>query len=155
MMSEERKTACRGVRGATTIEENTSESILKGTRELLALMIRSNGIEPDDVASAWFTTTPDLNADYPALAARQLNWMNVALMCGHEMNVGRALTKCVRILIHWNTEKTSDEIVHVYMKGATHLRPDKDELPKVDWNELNSWIESQINNDAKTYRENK
>ncbi|MDO5580267.1 MAG: chorismate mutase [Planctomycetia bacterium] len=154
-MSEQKIKVCRGVRGATTVEDNTSESILQGTRELLALMIRSNGINPEDVASAWFTTTPDLNADYPALAARQLNWMNVALMCGHEMNVARALTKCIRILIHWNTEKAAEEVVHVYIKGATHLRPDKEALPKVDWEELNSWIENQINNDAKTYRENK
>ncbi len=136
---------CRGVRGATTAEDNTSGAILRATRELLALLIRVNGIEPDDVASVWFTTTPDLNAEFPALAARQLNWMNVALMCGHEMNVPGAPARCVRVLIHWNTRKNADEIEHVYIRGAEKLRPDKKSLPPVDWDELDRWIQANIN----------
>lgn len=135
---------CRGIRGATTVEENSAEAILKGTRELLALMIRANGIEPDDVASAVFTTTPDLKAEFPALAARQLNWMNVALMCGHEMNVPGALPMCVRILVLWNTPKSAGEIVHVYIRGAEKLRPDKASLPPVDWEELDRWITTTL-----------
>lgn len=134
----------RGIRGATTVEENTSEALLRGTRELLALMIRANGIEADDVASAVFTTTHDLDAVFPALAARQLGWTNVALMCGNEMKVPGSLQKCVRIMIHWNTEKTSDEVVHVYIKGAKQLRPDISELPPVDKEELDRWIEEHI-----------
>lgn len=135
----------RGIRGATTVEENTKDAILQGTRELLALMIRANGIVTDDVASAVFTTTRDLDAVFPALAARQLGWTNAALMCGNEMSVPGSLQKCVRILIHWNTEKTSEEVVHVYIRGAKSLRPDISELPPVDWAELDRWIEEHIN----------
>src|SRR5512147_2601887 len=103
---------CRGVRGATTVELNTSEAILRGTLELLALMIRQNGIRQEDVASVIFTTSPDLNAEFPALAARQLGWLNVALMCFHELDVPGALPRCIRVLLHWNTEKPAEEIIH-------------------------------------------
>lgn len=143
---------CRGVRGATTADDNTSESILKATRELLALMIRQNGILPEDVASAIFTTTPDLDAEFPALAARQLNWLHVALMCTHELGVPGSLEKCVRILIHWNTDKPADEIRHVYVKKASNLRPDLSEVPPVDWEELENWISQHLNEDAKPTR---
>ncbi len=143
---------CRGVRGATTADANTSQDILKATRELLALLIRRNGIEAEDVASAIFTTTPDLDAEFPALAARQLNWLNVALMCGHELGVPGSLEKCVRVLIHWNTDKTADEIQHVYIKGAVNLRPDLSKIPPVDWDELEKWIAEHLNQDAKSHR---
>jgi chorismate mutase len=116
---------CRGVRGATTVEHNTREAILRGTRELLTQMIEANGIHPDDVASAIFTTTPDLTAEYPALAARQLGWHDVALLCTHEMAVPHGLKHCIRVLMHWNTEKLASEIQHVYIKGAVNLRPDR------------------------------
>src|SRR6185437_4255623 len=95
---------CRGVRGATTVENNTREEVLKSTRQLLALMIRQNGIEARDVASAIFTATTDLNAEFPALAARQLGWLEVPLMCMTEINVPGGLAQCVRILLHWNTD---------------------------------------------------
>ena len=143
---------CRGVRGATTADANTSEAILKATRELLALMIRLNGILPEDVASAIFSTTPDLDAEFPALAARQLNWMHVALMCNHELDVPGSLQKCIRILIHWNTDKSADEIQHVYVKNAANLRPDLSEIPPVDWQELENWISQHINKDARPTR---
>lgn len=135
---------CRGVRGATTADANTSEEILKATRQLLALMIRQNGIEPEDVASAIFTTTPDLNAEFPALAARQLGWLDTALSCHHELDVPGSLRRCIRILLHWNTPKRADEIVHVYIKGAAHLRPDLSKLPPVDWEDLEAWIEAHL-----------
>jgi chorismate mutase len=135
---------CRGVRGATTVESNTREDILLGTRQLLALMVRQNGIEPADVASVIFTTSPDVNAEFPALAARQLGWLHTALMCFHELDVPKSLPRCVRILIHWNTEKSADEIVHVYIKEAERLRPDLSKLPPVDWDELERWIEGQL-----------
>ena len=143
---------CRGVRGATTADANNSDDILKATRELLALMIRRNGIEDEDVASAIFTTTPDLDAEFPALAARQLSWGNVALMCSHELGVPGSLQKCVRILIHWNTDKPADDIQHVYIKDAVQLRPDLSEVPPVDQDELEEWISQHINQDAKTHR---
>ncbi len=116
---------CRGIRGATTVDANTSEAILDATRELLLMMIEQNGIDPADVGSAIFTTTPDLTADFPALAARELGWHDVALICGHEMSVPGALQGCIRILIHWNTPKSQADIQHVYMKGARNLRPDR------------------------------
>ncbi len=115
---------CRGVRGATVIEENTREAILAGTRELLQRMIDANGIDSDDVASAIFTTTRDLNAEFPAVAARQLGWCNQALLCGHEMAIPGALDSVVRILVHWNTTKSAEEIRHIYLNGAETLRPD-------------------------------
>jgi chorismate mutase len=115
----------RGVRGATTAETNTREAILAATRELLCLMVEANHIEPDDVASAILTTTIDLNADYPALAARALGWHDVALLCMHEMNVPHGLKQCIRILLHWNTEVAAQDVKHVYLKGAINLRPDR------------------------------
>ena len=88
---------CRGVRGATTADSNTSEDILQAARQLLALMIRQNDIEPEDVASAIFTVTRDLDAEFPALAARQLGWMNTALLCCYEVSVPESLARCVRL----------------------------------------------------------
>jgi len=116
---------CRGVRGATTVEEDTREEILLATHELLSQMIEANNIQADDIASAVFTTTPDLTAEYPALAARQLGWHNVALLCTHEMSVSHGLKRCIRILLHWNTYKSASEIRHIYTKGAVTLRPDR------------------------------
>ncbi len=87
-------------------------------------MIEANGFDIDDVASAFFTTTADLDTEFPALAAREMGWTDVALLCGHEMNVPGALPMCLRTLIHINTDKTAREIRHVYLRGATVLRPD-------------------------------
>lgn len=115
--------ACRGIRGATTVEQNTSEDILEGTAELLTALARLNDLAPDDVASAFFTTTIDLDAAFPALAARDLGWTEVPLMCAHEMAVGGALAKVVRILLHVNTDRSPQEIRHVYLRGARTLRP--------------------------------
>jgi len=143
---------CRGVRGATTAEANTAEEILKATRQLLALMIRQNGIRPEDVSSAIFSTTADLDAEFPALAARQLGWFDVALMCVHELDVPGSLRRCIRILLHWNTDTPSDEIVHVYIKEAAHLRPDRSNLPPVDWKELEEWIAEHLDETARPIR---
>lgn len=135
---------CRGVRGATTVESNSREEILKSTRQLLALMVRQNGIDHRDVASAIFSTTVDLNAEFPALAARQLGWLDVALMCTHELDVPGSLARCIRILVHWNTTKSASELEHVYVRGAAALRPDLCRLPPVDWDELENWIEQEL-----------
>jgi chorismate mutase len=115
---------CRGIRGATTVESNSPDAILEATTELLVEMMRANDLRVDDVASAFFTTTLDLNAEFPAVAARQLGWQDVALLCGHEMDVPGSLPMCLRILLHANTEKGPQDIVHVYLRGATVLRPD-------------------------------
>jgi chorismate mutase len=143
---------CRGVRGATTVENNRPEEILKATREVLALMIRQNGIEPEDICSAIFSTTADLDAEFPALAARQLGWFDAALMCVHELDVPGSLRRCIRVLLHWNTDKPVDEIVHVYIKEAAHLRPDRSKLPPVDWKELDDWIAQHSNEAARPIR---
>lgn len=131
---------CRGVRGATTVESNSRDEILTATRQLVALMIRLNEIEPEDVGSAIFSATRDLNAEFPALAARQLGWLDVPLLCTHEMDVPGSLPLCIRVLVNWNTDKPQDEITHVYIKEAVKLRPDLSKLPSVDFQELESWI---------------
>ena len=135
---------CRGVRGATTVEQNEREEILTATRQLLALLIRCNKIEAADIASAIFTTTPDIDAEFPALAARQLGWLDVPLLCSHEMTVPGSLPLCIRVLIHWNTTKPQAEVEHVYVRGAKRLRPDLSKLPAVDWDELEEWIDRQM-----------
>jgi chorismate mutase len=116
---------CRGIRGAVTVEANTPEAIVEATLELLAEMVRGNGLRVGDVASAFFTTTRDLNAEFPAVAARKMGWNDVALLCSHEIDVPGSLAMCLRILLHVNTEKGADELVHVYMGGAEALRPDR------------------------------
>jgi len=126
-----RRPVCRGVRGATTVEGTSREEILAATAELLQRMVQENGIEPEDVASAMFTTTPDLTAEYPALAARLMGWRDVALLCGHEMAVPGGLDRCVRILLHWNTTLLASGIEHVYIHGAANLRPDRGELEEL------------------------
>jgi chorismate mutase len=116
---------CRGIRGATTVTENTADAILSATREMLIAIMEANALKQEDVASVYFTTTPDLNADYPALAARQLGWHDIALMCGHEMNVPHGLKMCIRVMIHWNTTLQNNEIQHIYLRDAVNLRPDR------------------------------
>ena len=137
-------TVCRGVRGATTAAADDRESILKATRELLALMIRVNDIDAADVASVLFTTSPDLTAEYPALGARQLGWLDVPLLCGHEMAVPGSLERAVRVMLHWNTATAQADIHHVYLNEAAKLRPDKLDLPPVDMDELRGWIDGQV-----------
>ena len=113
---------CWGIRGATTAEDNSRDSILSATKELLQGVIAENNLDKSQVAAAWFTTTGDLNAEYPALAARQLGWMNVALLCAHEMLVPNGLPRCIRVLILVNTDKSPDELRYVYLKDAQGLR---------------------------------
>ena len=138
-------TVCRGVRGATTVEVDEREAVLRATRELLALLIHVNDIHKEDVASAIFTTTPDLNSAFPATAARQLGWLDVPLMCSHEIDVPGSVPLCIRVLLHWNTDKRQQSIQHVYLKEAQRLRPDKTiVLSSVDLDELNRWIEEQL-----------
>ena len=115
---------CRGIRGAITARENTKESILEATTELLQHLIKANDIKAEDIASATFTTTVDLNAEFPAVAARKLGWVDTALLCGHEMDVPGSLKKVIRVMALVNTEKSAKDIRHVYMKEARQLRPD-------------------------------
>lgn len=117
-------TTCRGIRGATTASSNTAEDILEATQELMQALIALNDLQTDDVASVIFTTTPDLNATFPAIAAREIGWSEVPLMCSHEMDVPASLQKAVRVLVHVNTTKSPSEIRHVYLKNARQLRPE-------------------------------
>lgn len=119
---------CRGVRGAITVEENTAEAILSATKELLEEMVSANEIEVEEIASIIFTVTPDLDAEFPALATRELDWLDTPLLCGQEMAVPGSLKKCIRVLMHWNTVKRPPEIRHIYLREAVSLRPDKASL---------------------------
>jgi chorismate mutase len=114
----------RGVRGATTVSKNTKEEILEATRELLTVMVDVNNIAVEDVASAWLTTTPDVYAEFPAVAARLMGWTQVPLMQSHEMSVPGMLPMCIRVLLHLNTDKGQHDIHHVYLREASRLRPD-------------------------------
>ena len=114
---------CQGIRGAITVEENTRPALLEATRELLQEVTRLNGLRVEDIACAIFSTTPDLNAEFPAVAAREMGWDRVALLDSHEMDVPGALPRCLRVLILVNTERGPNEMVHVYLRGAANLRP--------------------------------
>ncbi len=142
---QEARWMCRGVRGATTVEANDRDLILAATRQLLALVMRRNDVILRDVASITFTLTKDLDAEFPALAARQLGWLDVPLLCSYELAVPGSLPRCIRVLIHWNTDRSQDQIEHVYIKGAKALRPDLSKLPPVDFEELERWIQQQMN----------
>ena len=117
----------RGVRGAITVDRDDKDEILAATKELLGGLVDANGIDVDDVASVFFSMTPDLHAVFPAVAARQINWQMVPLFCTQELEIEGALPLCVRVLIHWNTLKTPQAIKHLYLRGAKKLRPDLQE----------------------------
>ncbi len=115
----------RGVKGATTTEGDSADDILNATEQLLGALINEHGSDQDDVAAVQFTTSPDLVAEFPAVAARErFGWTEAPLMCGHEMARPDALERCIRILILWNTDKAQDEIKHAYLNDAAKLRPD-------------------------------
>ena len=112
----------RAKRGATTSPSNSSEEILAATTEMLDLITKENSLKVDDIISAFFTTTQDLNAEFPPVAARKMGWVNVALMCSHEMKVPGALQKCIRVMVHVNTDKNPTDIVNIYLRDADNLR---------------------------------
>lgn len=114
----------RGVRGATTVARNDAQAIYAATLELLNTVVKLNGVRPEDVGYIWFTVTDDLNAAFPADAARAgLGWIDVPLICGREIPVPDALARCIRVLIAWNTAKTQADVRHVFLHGARVLRP--------------------------------
>ncbi len=114
----------RGIRGATTVEDDSREAILAATRELLSAIVAANQIAPDDIASALFTATPDLSAEFPARAARELGWTHVPLLGATEMAVRGGPLRCIRVLVHVNTSTPPAAIKHIYLRGARSLRPD-------------------------------
>lgn len=122
--------AVRGIRGATTASVDSAVEIVDATRELLAALIEANDIVAEDVAGAWFTTTVDLRTEFPAVAARQLGWVEVPLICGHEMDVPaanpRSIARCIRAMILVNTDKPQSAIRHVYLRGAQVIKAELD-----------------------------
>ena len=115
----------QGVRGATTVERNDAAQIAERTRELLRLLVEANGIRSDEVASVIFTVTSDLDAAFPTVAARVIpGWQEVALICSREIPVPGSLGRCIRVLIHWNTERRQGDVRHVFLRGARGLRPE-------------------------------
>lgn len=115
---------CRGIRGAISVAENTPDAILTATRTLLARIVTANALAIEDVASVVFTATPDLDAVYPARAAREMGWVHTPLLCVQEMRVTGSMRRCVRVLLHWNTDRAPEQVRHVYLGGARALRPD-------------------------------
>jgi chorismate mutase len=118
------QTVVRGIRGATTAAADTSEDILSATEELVREIVAANDLDPRDIASALFTVTPDLHAEFPAAAARRIGWTMVPLLNFTEIGVPGRLQKCIRVLLHVNTTRAQDEMVHVYLREAVSLRPD-------------------------------
>lgn len=114
----------RALRGATTVERDEREAITHATAELLREMLSRNGVVPDDVISVVFTATPDLSAEFPAVAARSLGLSEVPLLCATEIAVGGAVPRCVRVLMHLHTTRSRAGLQHVYLHGARHLRDD-------------------------------
>lgn len=114
----------RAVRGATTVKENTREDIIASTTELLNEIVGRNELLIDDIISVIFSSTADLDSAFPAAAAREMGWKYVPLMCTNEINVSGSLKKCIRVLMHINTDKKPENIKHVYLHGAKVLRPD-------------------------------
>jgi chorismate mutase len=116
--------ACRGIRGATTVEVDSADAILAATRDLLLRMVEANQVAVAEIASAIFTMTPDLIAAFPARAARDLGWQHVPLLDAQEVPVPGSLSRSVRVLLLWNTDRSQEEVRHVYLREAASLRPD-------------------------------
>ena len=114
----------RALRGATTVEQDDAREIGTATRELLDAIVERNALSEADLVSAFFTVTPDLTSDFPARAARELGWADVPLLCTVEIPVAHALARCIRVLLHVETDRPRADMRHVYLRGARALRPD-------------------------------
>lgn len=115
----------RGIRGAITVDTNSADDICTGTQRLMEEIFKANALDPNDVASVFLTMTPDLNADFPAKAVRSMEgWQWVPLMCATELDIQGGMPMCIRVLLHVNTVRNQQEMVHVYLEGAVKLRPD-------------------------------
>ena len=112
----------RGVRGATTVKHNKKAEIIEATEELLSEIVKQNEIKVADIAAVIFSVTQDLNAEFPAVAARAMGWTETPLMCSNEIAVPGSLAKCLRILLLLNTTKKASKIKHVYLREAVNLR---------------------------------
>jgi chorismate mutase len=116
-------TTVRGLRGATTADSNTRDAILESTRELLEALVEANNVSADDIAAVTFSTTRDLDAEFPAVAARVgMGWTEVAMMCGHEMEVPGGQERCIRVMMLVNTDKAPHDLKRIYLREAASLR---------------------------------
>ncbi|MDY6935669.1 MAG: chorismate mutase [Spirochaetota bacterium] len=118
--------AVRGVRGATTVKSNIREEIVEKTSELLELIVEKNDIDLQDIASVILSVTDDINAEFPAVAARDLGWIYTPLLCTREIPIKGSLKNCIRVLMHVNSDKDQESMIHVYLHNANQLRPDLD-----------------------------
>lgn len=114
----------RGIRGATTVDTNHKDKIIERTAELLRELQNINNVYPEDIGAVIFSSTPDINAAFPAAAARTMGWLEVPLFGTQEIENPDGVPLCIRILVLWNTDKKQSEIQHAYLHGATRLRPD-------------------------------
>jgi chorismate mutase len=122
----------RGIRGATTVTLNEAGAITDATEELLTELVQRNELDVEEIAFVYFTTTADLDAEFPALAARRLGWVDVPLLCGHDMAVRqpnpRGIAMCIRVVLLYNTERRQREMHHAYLRGASAIKRDLDAM---------------------------
>lgn len=130
----------RGVRGAISVSRDDADEVLKATRRLLLTIVEQNNIKAEDLASVWLTTTPDIVSCFPAIAARQIGWVDVPLICAHEMSVQGAMPLVIRVMMHWNTTKSQQEIHHIYLGETVKLRPDKVHVPAISDEEMANYM---------------
>lgn len=114
----------RGIRGATTVEADVAGNIREATQELLQVLVKENDLDLEELVSAIFTVTPDIQAEFPASFAREIGWDRVPLLCSTEIPVKGAMPLCIRVLLHVNTELSQKEVHHVYLRRAVELRKD-------------------------------
>jgi chorismate mutase len=114
----------RGLRGATTVDADTSAQVTERSQELILRLLERNDLEEDDIVSVLFTATADVTSIFPATAIREIGFGAVPLLCAAEIAVPGAMPLCIRVLLHVHTTKTRDEIHHVYLHGAQGLRDD-------------------------------
>ena len=139
--------AVRGILGATTVEKDSPVEILEATRHLLAVIVRQNNVNAKDVSTAIFTMTADLTSASPEEAALQLGWIDIPLSCLPAINAPSSLQKCIQVLIHWSTNKPSNEVKHVYLNRAKilpSLLSQVSELSEAEQNELETWVEQHL-----------
>jgi chorismate mutase len=120
-------TAVRALRGATTVDADTTEQVRERTAALLVAMLDANHIDHDDLISVILTATDDIHSMFPALAAREHGLDDVPLLCARELDIEGATPRCIRILMHMTTDRTREELHHIYLEGAADLR---DKLPR-------------------------
>ncbi len=114
----------RAIRGATTVETDTHESVIARTQELVHAVVERNGLEQDDIISILFTATEDIRSAFPAEAAREAGFTLVPLMCARELDIEDGIERCIRIMMHVTTERAAEDLRHPYLHGARQLRTD-------------------------------